>query len=144
MKNAILVFAVLLGTFAQAQSTSKKTTAKKMDQTIYQFKVEDLYGKTFDFATLKGKKILIVNTASKCGLTPQYKDLEKIYKELDRYNLIDIDRTSKEDFIKVYKLDWKDHDSVIHFKISNVELNFFLRYRMILEYFLLMIKFIKF
>ncbi|HOZ74162.1 MAG TPA: glutathione peroxidase [Flavobacterium sp.] len=81
MKNAILVFAVLLGTFAQAQSTSKKTTAKKMDQTIYQFKVEDLYGKTFNFATLKGKKILIVNTASKCGLTPQYKDLEKIYKE---------------------------------------------------------------
>lgn len=53
--------------------------------------------------------------------------LEKIYKELDRYNLIDIDRTSKEDFIKVFKLDWKDHDSVIHFKISNVELNFFLK-----------------
>ena len=50
-------------------------------QTIYQFKVEDLSGKTFDFSSLKGKKILVVNTASKCGLTPQYKDLEKIYKE---------------------------------------------------------------
>lgn len=50
-------------------------------QNIYQFKVEDIHGKMFDFATLKGKKIMIVNTASKCGLTPQYKDLEAIYKE---------------------------------------------------------------
>ena len=50
-------------------------------ETIYQFKVEDLSGKSFDFASLKGKKIMIVNTASKCGLTPQYKDLEAVYKE---------------------------------------------------------------
>ena len=50
-------------------------------QNIYQFKVQDLSGNTFDFASLKGKKIMIVNTASKCGLTPQYKDLEAIYKE---------------------------------------------------------------
>jgi glutathione peroxidase len=50
-------------------------------QTIYQFKVEDLAGKPFDFASLKGKKIMIVNTASKCGLTPQYKELEALYKE---------------------------------------------------------------
>jgi glutathione peroxidase len=39
-------------------------------QNIYQFKVEDLSGNTFDFSTLKGKKVMIVNTASKCGLTP--------------------------------------------------------------------------
>lgn len=53
----------------------------QVKQNIYQFKVEDLYGKTFDFASLKGKKVMIVNTASKCGLTPQYKDLEALYKE---------------------------------------------------------------
>lgn len=46
---------------------------------IYQFEVEDIKGRKFDFSTLKGKKIMIVNTASKCGLTPQYKQLQEIY-----------------------------------------------------------------
>jgi len=47
---------------------------------FYDFKVRTLEGETFDFATLKGKKVMIVNTASKCGYTPQYKDLEELYK----------------------------------------------------------------
>ena len=46
-----------------------------MDKTIYQFKVKDIDGKVFDFESLRGKKIMIVNTASICGLTPQYKGL---------------------------------------------------------------------
>ena len=71
---------------AQADAQTSKNKLSKSDkamakETIYQFKVEDLSGDTFDFASLKGKKILIVNTASKCGLTPQYKDLEAVYKE---------------------------------------------------------------
>ena len=57
-------------------------------KTIYKFKVKDLYGKEFDFASLKGKKILIVNTASECGLTPQYKDLEAIYEKYKNKNFI--------------------------------------------------------
>jgi len=56
--------------------------------TIYQFIVEDIEGNQFNFADLKGKKIMVVNTASKCGLTPQYEDLEAIYKEYKDQNFI--------------------------------------------------------
>ena len=48
---------------------------------IYDFKVGSLDGKTIDMADYKGKKILIVNTASECGYTPQYADLEKLYRQ---------------------------------------------------------------
>ncbi|NAW50973.1 glutathione peroxidase [Elizabethkingia argentiflava] len=50
-------------------------------QNIYTYKVQGLNGGEIDFSKFKGKKILIVNTASKCGFTPQYADLEKIYKQ---------------------------------------------------------------
>lgn len=86
MKKLVLITCsvLLLANYTQAQNKkSLKTNSEKTmeKQNIYQFKVEDLTGKTFDFASLKGKKVMIVNTASKCGLTPQYKDLEAIYKE---------------------------------------------------------------
>ena len=86
MKKIVFIacsIAFLLSSPIQAQTSKSKVskTDKVMTkETIYQFKVEDLSGKPFDFASLKGKKIMIVNTASKCGLTPQYKDLEAIYK----------------------------------------------------------------
>ena len=48
--------------------------------TIHGFKVESIDGGTIDFSKFKGKKILIVNTASKCGYTPQYDALEKLYE----------------------------------------------------------------
>lgn len=57
-------------------------TAKTLKtENIYQFKVPALLGGTIDFSAFKGKMILVVNTASKCGNTPQYDDLEKLYKE---------------------------------------------------------------
>ena len=48
---------------------------------IYEFKVTGLDGSTIDFSKYKGKKILVVNTASKCGNTPQYAALEELYKK---------------------------------------------------------------
>src|SRR6201996_2201697 len=47
---------------------------------VYDFKVPGLDGKTIDLSKYKGKKILIVNTASKCGFTKQYAELEKLYE----------------------------------------------------------------
>jgi len=48
---------------------------------FYDFKVKTLEGDNFDFTSLKGKKVMIVNTASKCGYTPQYEDLEELHEQ---------------------------------------------------------------
>ena len=58
-----------------------KTTQTTMDKKIFDYKVESLDGKEINFADFKGKKILVVNTASECGFTPQYADLEKLSKD---------------------------------------------------------------
>ena len=57
-------------------------------KTFHDFKTTTLEGETFDLASLKGKKVLVVNTASKCGLTPQYKDLEALYKKYGGNNFV--------------------------------------------------------
>lgn len=67
---------------------STKVTTPMKKETIYQFKVEDLSGDSFDFSTLKGKKILVVNTASECGLTPQYEQLQAIYEKYKDKNFV--------------------------------------------------------
>lgn len=95
MKSSILLLNLLLIWSFEMHSQNKKTNLNKMEkqnnnstQTIYQYQVTDIQGKLFDFASLKGKKILIVNTASECGLTPQYKDLETIYKTYKDQNFV--------------------------------------------------------
>lgn len=73
----------------QSQAQNKSSKSKPLQkQTIYQFKVQDLSGKVFDFASLKGKKVIIVNTASKCGNTPQYKQLQELYEKYKSKNLV--------------------------------------------------------
>ncbi len=55
---------------------------------FYDFKVKTIEGKDFSFEKLKGKKVMIVNTASKCGLTKQYEKLEEVYKKYGNDNFI--------------------------------------------------------
>ncbi len=60
----------------------------KPTSSIYSFKVKTIEGSILDFSTLKGKKILIVNTASKCGFTPQFEQLEKLYERYKDKNFV--------------------------------------------------------
>ncbi|MEL7599861.1 MAG: glutathione peroxidase [Proteiniphilum sp.] len=57
-------------------------------KTLYDFTVKDINGKSFDLASLKGKKVLVVNVASKCGLTPQYEDLQTLYERYADRNFV--------------------------------------------------------
>ena len=59
-----------------------------MKQSIYDFTATSLQGKEVQMSTYKGKTILVVNTASKCGLTPQYEGLEKLYQKYKDKGLV--------------------------------------------------------
>ena len=73
----------------ETQSADPVVDEKKQEmQSVYQFTVKDIYGNDFSFSTLKGKKIMIVNTASKCGFTPQYEDLQRLYEEEKDNNFV--------------------------------------------------------
>ena len=57
----------------------RTSPAPELTNSVHQFKVAGLEGNVIDFAAFKGKKILVVNTASQCGYTPQYEFLQKLY-----------------------------------------------------------------
>jgi glutathione peroxidase len=77
IKTILLLFSAMISITGFSQETG-----------FYDFKVKTLEGKNFDFSSLKGKKVLIVNTASKCGFTPQYKDLEELYEQYGGDNFV--------------------------------------------------------
>ena len=90
--SLMLLFATIGTTTSCAQKSSKTTTTavtkNVMTTSIYDYKATDIDGKAFDLASLKGKKVIIVNTASKCGYTGQYEGLEKLYKEYAKDGLV--------------------------------------------------------
>jgi glutathione peroxidase len=71
----IILLAVVIVSF-----TPKKANPE-ITKNIYSFKIKSLDGGIIDFSQYKGRKILIVNTASHCGFTPQYAALEKLYEQ---------------------------------------------------------------
>ncbi len=79
MKTALFIFAgIFLTNISFAQNK----------RTFYDFKVKDIEGNDVDLHKYKGKKILVVNVASECGYTPQYKELEWLYKNYKDSNLV--------------------------------------------------------
>jgi glutathione peroxidase len=73
---------IIMGVVSFVYAKLTHGTKSDVGGTIYDFKVKSLEGKEIDFAQYKGKYMLIVNTASKCGYTPQYADLEKLHEQM--------------------------------------------------------------
>jgi glutathione peroxidase len=71
----------LIATISYAQTTA-------MGNSIHAFTVDDINGNSFELSSLRGKKVMIVNTASKCGLTPQYEKLEALYQQYKDQNFV--------------------------------------------------------
>lgn len=92
MKIFALLFTALgltfCGTGQRNGSHQTKNPSTMIKQSIHDFTVQTINGDSLNFSELKGKKLMIVNTASKCGLTPQYKQLEALYRQFKDSNFV--------------------------------------------------------
>jgi glutathione peroxidase len=78
---AIIAFACTASVQKQDPSSIVSLDQMIMEKSIYDFKMKDINGQEVDFSQFKGKKLLLVNVASKCGYTPQYEDLQKLHEK---------------------------------------------------------------
>lgn len=91
-----------------------------MSNSIHDLVATDIKGPTFDFSSLKGKKVMIVNTASKCGLTPQYEKLQELYENYKSKNFTIIGFPSN-DFMSQEP---GDNDEISRFCVENYGVTF--------------------
>ncbi len=78
MKRALIVLVIIFSAVSLFAQT----------KTLHDFTVKSIEGEDISLSQFKGKKVLVVNTASKCGLTPQYEQLEKLYKDYGGKNFV--------------------------------------------------------
>jgi len=70
----------LLSIMLACSGPKTKNLNQEIPGSFYEFKMKSIDGQEVDFATFKGKKVLLVNVASECGFTPQYEDLQKLHE----------------------------------------------------------------
>ncbi len=89
-KLLLVVIFTSITLYCIGQNNLTQLNNQNMDnlKTLHDFVVKDIDGNKFDLSTLKGKKVLVVNVASKCGLTPQYKDLQALYDQYGDKNFV--------------------------------------------------------
>lgn len=81
-------FLAIISWNCQPKFVNTKTMENNSLPTIYDFSMKNISGENFSLSSLKGKKVMLVNTASKCGLTPQYEKLEALYQKYKDKNFV--------------------------------------------------------
>ena len=80
MKAIIIIYVLFVPFFLGDRDTGREQKAGQTEN-FYSLSFKTIHGEEFPFEQLRGKKVLLVNTASKCGFTPQFGELEALYRE---------------------------------------------------------------
>ena len=89
IRMAVVPLAMLAcGTTPQGTCRPAASGPMQATMSFHQFQANDITGRPFNMASLKGRKVLVVNTASECGFTPQYKQLEELYERYKDKGLV--------------------------------------------------------